>query len=31
MNARLLILGVLNRGDFHPNEIKGRLQEAIVE
>jgi DNA-binding PadR family transcriptional regulator len=31
MNARLLILGVLHRGDFHPYEIKRRLQAAMVE
>lgn len=31
MNARLLILGVLHRGDFHPYEIKRRLQNAMVE
>ena len=31
MNARLLILGVLHRGDFHPYEIKRRLEGAMVE
>lgn len=31
MQARLLILGVLHRGDFHPYEIKRRLQNAMVE
>ena len=31
MNARLLILGVLHRGDFHPYEIKRRLHAAMVE
>lgn len=31
MNARLLILGVLHRGDFHPYEIRRRLQAAMVE
>ena len=31
MNARLLILGVLHRGDFHPYEIKRRLRAAMVE
>src|ERR1044071_3480368 len=31
MNARLLILGVLHRGDFHPYEIKRRLNNALVE
>jgi DNA-binding PadR family transcriptional regulator len=31
MKARLLILGVLHRGDFHPYEIKRRLQAAMVE
>jgi DNA-binding PadR family transcriptional regulator len=31
MDARLLILGVLHRGDFHPYEIKRRLQAAMVE
>ena len=31
MNARLLILGVLHRGDFHPYEIKRRLDAAMVE
>ena len=30
MNARLLILGVLHRGDFHPYEIKRRLEAAMV-
>lgn len=31
MNTRLLILGVLHRGDFHPYEIKRRLGRAMVE
>jgi DNA-binding PadR family transcriptional regulator len=31
MEARHLILGVLHRGDFHPYEIKRRLQAAMVE
>ena len=31
MKARLLILGVLHRGDFHPYEIKRRLNAAMVE
>jgi len=31
MSARLLILGVLHRGDFHPYEIKRRLERAMVE
>src|SRR3954451_5710216 len=31
MEARLLILGVLHRGDFHPYEIKRRLQAAMIE
>src|SRR5215472_14986759 len=31
MNARLLVLGVLHRGDFHPYEIKRRLESAMVE
>lgn len=31
MHARLLVLGVLHRGDFHPYEIKRRLQAAMVE
>src|SRR6185369_13432042 len=31
MNARLLILGVLHRGDLHPYEIKRRLEAAMVE
>src|SRR6476659_1933869 len=31
MDARSLILGVLHRGDFHPYEIKRRLQAAMVE
>jgi DNA-binding PadR family transcriptional regulator len=31
MKARALILGVLHRGDFHPYEIKRRLQNAMVE
>jgi len=31
MKARQLILGVLHRGDFHPYEIKRRLNAAMVE
>ena len=31
MNSRLRILGVLHRGDFHPYEIKRRLDAAMVE
>jgi len=31
MKARALILGVLHRGDFHPYEIKRRLESALVE
>ena len=31
MKARALILGVLHRGDFHPYEIKRRLESAMVE
>lgn len=31
MNARLLTLGVLHRGDFHPYDIKRRLEAAMVE
>jgi DNA-binding PadR family transcriptional regulator len=31
MNTRLLALGVLHRGDFHPYEIKRRLNAAMVE
>jgi DNA-binding PadR family transcriptional regulator len=31
MNVRLLVLGVLHRGDFHPYEIKRRLERAMVE
>jgi DNA-binding PadR family transcriptional regulator len=31
MKARGLILGVLHRGDFHPYEIKRRLENAMVE
>lgn len=31
MNSRLLVLGVLHRGDFHPYEIKRRLEAAMVE
>jgi DNA-binding PadR family transcriptional regulator len=31
MQARLLILGVLHRGNFHPYEIKRRLESAMVE
>src|SRR5215469_14791940 len=30
MKATLLILGVLHRGDFHPYEIKRRLENAMV-
>jgi len=31
MKASLIILGVLHRGDFHPYEIKRRLENAMVE
>lgn len=31
MQARLLILGVLHRGNFHPYEIKRRLENSMVE
>ena len=31
MKARLLILGVLHRGNFHPYEIKRRMQNAMVD
>ena len=31
MKTSLLILGVLHRGNFHPYEIKRRLQNAMVE
>ncbi len=31
MKAELYILGVLHRGDFHPYEIKRRLNQAMVE
>ncbi|HZU51040.1 MAG TPA: PadR family transcriptional regulator [Sphingomicrobium sp.] len=31
MNTRLLVLGVLHRGNFHPYEIKRRLKAALVE
>lgn len=31
MKASLLILGVLHRGNFHPYEIKRRLEQAMVE
>jgi DNA-binding PadR family transcriptional regulator len=31
MDARFLILGVLHRGNFHPYEIKRRLEAAMVE
>lgn len=31
MSARLLVLGVLHRGNFHPYEIKRRLENAMVE
>jgi DNA-binding PadR family transcriptional regulator len=31
MDARLLVLGVLHRGDFHPYEIRRRLEAAMVE
>lgn len=31
MKARLLILGVLHRGDHHPYEIKRKLEGAMVE
>jgi DNA-binding PadR family transcriptional regulator len=31
MKAELLILGVLQRGNFHPYEIRRRLRNAMVE
>lgn len=31
MKPSLLILGVLHRGDFHPYEIKRRIENALVE
>lgn len=31
MKAELVILGVLHRGNFHPYEIKRRLQNAMIE
>ena len=31
MKAELLILGVLHRGNFHPYEVKRRLQNAMIE
>jgi DNA-binding PadR family transcriptional regulator len=31
MKAELFILGVLHRGNFHPYEIKRRLENAMVE
>ena len=31
MKARALILGVLHRGDFHPYEIRRRIENAMVE
>jgi DNA-binding PadR family transcriptional regulator len=31
MKAELLTLGVLHRGNFHPYEIKRRLENAMVE
>src|SRR5215813_1736652 len=31
MKAELLVLGVLHRGNFHPYEIKRRLQNALIE
>ncbi len=31
MKAKLLILGVLHRGNFHPYEVKRRLENAMVE
>jgi len=31
MKAELLILGVLQRGNFHPYEIKRRLRKAMIE
>src|ERR1700757_981478 len=31
MKAELVILGVLHRGNFHPYEIKRRLNNALVE
>lgn len=30
MKAKLLILGVLHRGNFHPYEIKRRLENAMI-
>lgn len=30
MNAKLLILGVLHRGNFHPYEVRRRLENAMV-
>src|SRR6516225_9104672 len=31
MKAEFFILGVLHRGDFHPYEMKRRLNNALVE
>src|SRR5262244_2726267 len=31
MKAELYILGVLHRGNFHPYEIKRRLNQAMIE
>ena len=31
MKAEFFVLGVLHRGDFHPYEIKRRLNNALVE
>jgi len=31
MKSELYILGVLHRGDFHPYEIKRRLNQAMIE
>lgn len=31
MKAEFFILGILHRGDFHPYEIKRRLNNALVE
>src|SRR5262249_60211916 len=31
MKVEVFILGILHRGDFHPYEIKRRLNNALVE
>ena len=31
MKAEFFILGILHRGDFHPYEMKRRLNNALVE